>query len=104
EGALGIITRALLRLVPRPAARRTLVAPFVSIEAAGTTASEIIAAKIIPCALEFMDRQASERVEDHMQIGLPRDAQAVLLMATDGHPQVVAEEAAAIEAIANHCG
>ena len=100
EGTLGIVTRVLLKLVPQPAARRTLLASFTSIEAAGDTVSDIIAAKIIPCTLEFLDQQTIRCVEDFAHVGLPTDAAAVLIMETDGHPQAVAEEAAAMAAIA----
>jgi glycolate oxidase len=104
EGTLGIVTRVLLKLVPLPAARRTLLAVFPAIEAAGATVSEIIAARIIPCTLEFLDQRTIQAVEAFAHVGLPTDAAAVLLMETDGHPQVVAEEAAAMAAIATRCG
>jgi glycolate oxidase len=100
EGTLGIVTRALLKLVPLPAARRTLLAMYTSIEAAGATVSAIIAAKIIPCTLEFLDQTTVRCVEDFAHVGLPTDAAAVLLMETDGHAAAVAEEAAAMAAIA----
>jgi glycolate oxidase len=104
EGTLGIITRVLLKLLPQPAARKTMLATYTSIEAAGETVSEIIAAKIIPCTLEFLDQQTIRCVEDFAHVGLPTEAAAVLIMETDGHPQVVAEEAAAMAAIAAKCG
>jgi glycolate oxidase len=100
EGTLGIVTRVLLKLVPLPAARKTMLASYTSIEAAGATVSDIIAAKIIPCTLEFLDQQTIRCVEDFAHVGLPIEAAAVLIMETDGHPQVVAEEAAAMAAIA----
>ena len=100
EGTLGIVTRVLLKLVPQPAARKTMLASYTSIEAAGDTVSDIIAAKIIPCTLEFLDQQTIRCVEDFAHVGLPTDAAAVLIMETDGHPQVVAEEAAAMAKIA----
>ncbi len=100
EGTLGIVTRVLLKLVPQPKARKTLLASFTSIEAAGDTVSDIIAAKIIPCTLEFLDQQTIRCVEDYAHVGLPTDAAAILLMETDGHPVVVAEEAAAMATIA----
>lgn len=100
EGTLGIVTRVLLKLAPKPRARKTMLASFTTIEAAGDTVSDIIAAKIIPCTLEFLDQQTIRCVEDFAQVGLPVDAAAVLIMETDGHPQVVDEEAAAMAAIA----
>lgn len=93
EGTLGIITEVLLKLLPRPAARRTLLATFDTMAQAAETVSAIIAARIIPCTLEFLDRRTIGCVEDYAQIGLPRDCEALLLMETDGHPAAVAEEA-----------
>ncbi len=100
EGTLGVITRVLLRLLPKPAARQTLLATFSSMEAAAATVSAIIAAKIIPCTLEFLDRKTIQCVEDFAKVGLPRDAAAMLLIESDGHPAAVAEEA---EKIAEQC-
>ena len=100
EGTLGIITEVLLKLVPRPAARRTMLALYDRIEDAAETVSAIIAAQIIPCTLEFLDRMTAVCVEDYAHVGLPTDCEAVLLMETDGHPAAVADEAAQMEAIA----
>jgi glycolate oxidase len=104
EGTLGIVTRVLLKLVPLPQSRKTMLASFTSLEAAGETVSDIIAAKIIPCTLEFLDQQTIRCVEEFAHVGLPTDATAVLIMETDGHPHVVAEEAAAMAAIAQARG
>lgn len=104
EGTLGIITKVLLKLVPRPKARRTLLASFDSMEAAARSVSRIIERQIIPCTLEFLDRRTCECVEDYAKVGLPTSAAAVVLMETDGHPAVVEEEAAAMEAIARESG
>ena len=95
EGTLGIITEVLLKLVPRPAARRTMLALYDRIEDAAETVSAIIAARIIPCTLEFLDRMTAICVEDYAHVGLPTDCEAVLLMETDGHPAAVADEARA---------
>ncbi len=100
EGTLGVITRILLKLVPRPAARQTLLATYASMEAAAETASAIIAAQVIPCTVEFLDRTTIRCVEDYAQVGLPTDCEALLFMETDGHPIVVAEEAEAMARIA----
>jgi glycolate oxidase len=104
EGTLGIITKVLLKLVPKPEAKQTLLATFAQMEAAAETVSAIIAAKIIPCTLEFLDRITIECIEDFMKIGLPLDAEAILLMETDGHPAAVADQARQMEAIARQCG
>lgn len=93
EGTLGIITEVLLKLLPRPAARKTLLAVFDRMEDAAETVSAIIAERIIPCTLEFLDRMTVNCVESYAKIGLPTDCDAVLLMETDGHPAAVAEEA-----------
>src|SRR5690606_834759 len=104
EGTLGIITEVLLKLVPRPAARRTMLALYESIEAAASTVWAIIAARIIPCTLEFLDRTTTACVEDYAKVGLPTDCEAVLLMETAGHPAAVADEAAQMAAIAREQG
>ncbi len=104
EGTLGVITKILLRLIPKPAAKKTMVATYADMGAAAQTVSDIIAAKIIPCTLEFLDRTTIHCVEDYAKIGLPLDCEALLLMETDGHPAVVAEEAQQMEAIARKNG
>ena len=89
EGSLGIITEVLLKLLPRPAAQRTLLAHYDRIEAAAETVSAIIAAKIIPCTFEFLDGMTIRCVQDYASIGLSIDCAALLLMETDGHPAAV---------------
>lgn len=104
EGTLGLITEVMLKLVPRPQARRTMLALYDSMEAAAETISAIIAARIIPCTLEFLDRVTVQCVEDYAKIGLPTDVEALVLMETDGHPTVVEEEAAEMMALAKKHG
>jgi glycolate oxidase len=104
EGTLGIITKVLLRLIPKPAAKKTMVATFSQMDHAADAVSAIIAAQIIPCTLEFLDRTTIHCVEDYAKIGLPLDCEALLLMETDGHPAVVAEEAAQMEQICRKSG
>ncbi len=99
EGTLGVITKVLLRLIPKPKAKKTMVATFSQMDHAAEAVSAIIAAQIIPCTLEFLDRTTIHCVEDYAKIGLPLDCEALLLMETDGHPAVVAEEAAQMESI-----
>ena len=98
EGTLGIITEVLLKVLPRPAARRTMLALYDRIEDAAETVSAIIAARIIPCTLEFLDRMTTRCVEEYAHVGLPTDCEAILLMETDGHPAAVADEAQRMDA------
>jgi glycolate oxidase len=104
EGTLGVITKVLLKLIPHPATKKTLVATFAQMDHAAQAVSDIIAAQIIPCTLEFLDRTTIHCVEDYAKIGLPLDCEALLLMETDGHPAAVAEEAAKMEELARQNG
>jgi glycolate oxidase len=104
EGTLGVITKVLLRLIPKPAAKKTMVATFNAMDQAAQCVSDIIAAQIIPCTLEFLDRTTIHCVEDFAKVGLPLDCEALLLMESDGHSAVVAEEAAKMEEIARKNG
>jgi glycolate oxidase len=103
-GTLGIFTKILLRLLPKPAAKRTLLAVYGRMEEAAETVSAIIAHPIIPCTIEFLDRTTINCVEDYARIGLPREAEAILLMETDGHPAVIAEEAEIMAQLARKQG
>lgn len=104
EGTLGVITRITLKLIPQPAAKATLLGLFDKMTDAAETISAIIAARIIPCTLEFLDRTTAECVEGYAHIGLPTDVEAVTLMEVDGHPAQVEEQAAQIEGIAREHG
>lgn len=104
EGTLGVVTRVLLKLLPKPSDRQTLLATYSRMEAAAETVSAIIAARIIPCTLEFLDRKTIQCVEDYARVGLPLDADAMLLIESDGHPAAVADEAARIEQLARAHG
>jgi glycolate oxidase len=93
-----------LQLVPRPAAKKTLLAAFSEMDAAAVTVSAIIAGKIVPCTMEFLDKITIRCVEEYAHVGLPLDAEAILLMETDGHPAVVEEEAQQMAEIARRHG
>ncbi len=90
EGTLGIVTQATLKLLPLPEAKRTALAFFTSLENAARAVSQIIAARIIPATLEFMDNATIRVVDEFTGIGLPTDMAAVLLMEQDG-PEVICE-------------
>lgn len=84
EGTLGIVTEILLKLIPLPETKQTMVAIFPSLEEAGSAVSAIISEKITPVTLEFMDNGTIRAVEAHAKIGLPVDAEALLLLEQDG--------------------
>jgi glycolate oxidase len=104
EGTIGIFSRITLKLVPKPQTKKTFLALYDNVLDAARTVSAIIARKVIPSTLELMDRVTVNCVEDYSHVGLPRDVEALLLIETDGHPEVVKEEAAKIEeaCLANH--
>ena len=84
EGTLGIVTKVWLRLLSRPEAVRTLVADFDSAESAGAAVSAIIAAGIVPAAIEMMDALAIEACEKAVGAGYSLDAAAALIVEVDG--------------------
>ncbi|WHZ02541.1 glycolate oxidase subunit GlcD [Neobacillus sp. YX16] len=89
EGTLVVITEATLKLIPMPETRKTMLALYQDLSAAARSVSKIIANKIIPTTLEFLDQATLKVVEDYAQIGLPTDVQAVLLIEQDGPQEVV---------------
>lgn len=84
EGTLGIVTKVWVRLTPNPQSCRTMLGVFESCEDATQAISDIIAAGIIPAALELMDQGIIVAVEEAFQFGFPLDAGAVLLIEVDG--------------------
>ena len=79
EGTAGIVTRATLRLMREPQAHRTMLAIFADVERATAAVSAIIAAGIIPGAIEMMDALIIRAVEAAFNVGFPADAGAVLI-------------------------
>ncbi len=86
EGTLAVVTRIILRLIPLPRVRMDLLIPFASLDEAARTVSEIIEARIVPTAIEFMERNCFDLAERHIQRKLAfRDAAAHLLITLDGN-------------------
>jgi glycolate oxidase len=100
EGTLGVATRITLRVVPAPAAVRTLVAFFASTAQAGEVVSEIVAEGTVPGAIEMMDRLSIEASEGYAGAGWPLDVGAALVVEVDGSD---AECEAGFDAIVGHC-
>lgn len=101
EGTLGIVTEATLKLIPKPETKKTMLALYQDIDAAARTVSAIIANRIIPATLEFLDQPTLKAVEDFAQVGLPTDVKAILLIEQDGNESVVNADMDKIAAICN---
>ena len=84
EGTLGIVTRIILRLLPKPEACKTMLVAFATIDGAAQAVSAIIRGKIIPTTLEFMDGSAIDCVRKAMPLDLPQGCRAVLIIEVDG--------------------
>ena len=104
EGNLGVITQATVRLVPLPERTETLLAGFATVREAAEAVGEIIGEGIIPAALEMMDRVVIDACEKCMQLGLPRDADALLLVEVDGGDAEARDALARVSAILTRCG
>ena len=88
EGTMAVVTRIILRLIPLPELRRDLLVPFPSIDQAAQTVSEIIRTRIVPTAIEFMERKSFELAENFTKRKLAfREAAAHLLITLDGNQQ-----------------
>jgi len=104
EGMFGIATRIAVRLTPDPPAVRTLLLSFADVDSAAATVGAIIAAGLVPAAVEMMDRRCVEAVEDFVHAGYPRDAEAVLLIDVDGMAGGVEAQATKVDEIARGLG
>jgi glycolate oxidase len=96
EGTLGVITKVLLRLIPKPQSTRTMLAFYSSLKDSAETVSDIIASKITPAALEFLDNTTIRSVEAYAHLGLPTTIESLLLIEVDGRTAEVEEDAARI--------
>ncbi|UCH33746.1 MAG: FAD-binding protein [Armatimonadota bacterium] len=104
EGTLGIVTEATVRISAIPESVRTLLAVFDSMDTASEAVSAIIAAGIVPAALEMIDRVMVGAIQASMDAGYPTDAEAVLIVEVDGLREAVDEEARRSEAICRQHG
>lgn len=99
EGTLGIVTEIIVKLIPAPEARKSILGVFDDVDKAGRAIASIIRNKIIPATLEIMDNVTIQTVENFVHAGLPMDAEAVLLVEVDGYKEVVEREAVLVEQI-----
>ncbi|MFD1609270.1 FAD-binding oxidoreductase [Oceanobacillus luteolus] len=99
EGTLGVITEATLRLYPKPQATKTMMAVFDDIVDSGKAITKILSSGILPSKLEIMDNATIQAVEAYEPLGLPVDAEAMLLVELDGHPAAIDEEILRVEKV-----
>jgi len=99
EGTLGIATKIILKLLPKPAAKKTMLVQFATIDGAAKSVSAIIGAKIIPTTLEFMDAATINCIRDVSTIPLLQNCQAVLIIEVDGDAQLLDKQVQQILAV-----
>jgi glycolate oxidase len=104
EGMLGVVLEATVKLTPKPQVAQVVMASFDDVIQAGNAVAAIIAAGIIPAGLEMMDKPATAAVEDFVHAGYDLTAEAILLAESDGTPEEVAEEIAAMKAVLAQAG
>ena len=104
EGMLGVVLEATVKLTPKPLLAQVVMASFGDVVSAGNAVARIIAAGIIPAGLEMMDRAATAAVEAFVHAGYDLSAAAILLAESDGTPEEVAEEIAAMRAVLEAAG
>jgi glycolate oxidase len=106
EGTLALITRIILRLVPKPPVQATLRATFPTVEAAARAVNNVITARVVPAALELIDGDSLEAVAAYLNVRslAPEGTAALLLLEVDGIPEAVAEEARRCEQACRDAG
>jgi glycolate oxidase len=104
EGTVGIATKITVRLLRTPESVRTLLADFPSVEAAGEVVSDLVAAGIVPAAVEMMDTLAIEAAEEAVHAGYTRGAPAALVVELDGPTEETASEFDQVKAICERHG
>lgn len=99
EGTLGVVSEVCVRLTRNPEHVRTMLLDFPTIAAGAATVGGIIAAGVVPAAMEMMDQGMNRAVEDFVGAGLPTDAATVLLVEVDGSAATVAAQTEVVERI-----
>ncbi|MYM34176.1 FAD-binding protein [Duganella sp. FT94W] len=104
EGMLGIVTEVTVKLVPKPAVARVIMASFDEVLKSCHAVAALIAAGIIPAGLEMMDQTSSRMVEPFVKAGYDTEAAAILLCEADGTEEEVEEDIARMTAVLNTAG
>ena len=101
EGTLGVVTKATVKLLPRPAAVKTMLAVFKDLSDAGRAVISIMNSRILPSALELMDMVSIRCVEESLNLGIPEEAEAILLIELDGEEGLIERQS---EEVREVCG
>jgi glycolate oxidase len=104
EGTLGLITEITVKLIPLPETKRTLQAAYKNLSDAGKTVSKVFEIGILPVALEILDKTFINIIEDYTHLGLPREAEALLLIEVDGPETAVAPQAERLTQLCREMG
>jgi len=104
EGTLGVVTEIVLKLLPKPAARRTVLAVFDRIGDACAAVNRVITSGVLPLTTELMDGDCIRAVQSQRDYGLPADADAVLLIDVEGWPEALEREVALVRAACEAAG
>ncbi len=103
EGVLGLVTKIILKVVPKPQKTASAVATFDTLEKAAKCVGDIIKAPVVAARMEFMDNVCIQAVNTAQNMGLP-DVESILLIGVDGHPASVDDEIRKIEEICKASG
>ncbi len=101
EGTLGVITKIILKLIPLPETKATILALFQEVEEAAEAVSAIIAAKVVPSTIEFMDKASIQCSEKASPMGLPEGIGGLLLIEVDGDSASIVPQVEKIRSIVN---
>ncbi len=104
EGTLAVITRVILRLLPAPGARQTVLAVFDHVVSAGQAVHQVLVSGILPAKIEMMDNWIIRRIEEITPLGLPLEAEAILLFEFDGMLETVIRESEAVIQVCENVG
>ena len=104
EGTLGLITEMTLKLIPLPETKRTLQAAYKNMSDAGRTISKVFEIGILPVALEILDKTFINIIEDYTHLGLPREAEGLLLIEVDGPETAVVPQSERLTKLCQEMG
>lgn len=104
EGTLAVVTKIIVKLIPLPESKKTMLVVFDELAKACETVAQVFMAGIVPATLELLDSIFINCIEDYAHVGLPRDADAVLLIEVDGDVEILDKQVRKVTEICNKLG